>query len=208
MKEENFEASKEKMENKKQKQIDMLVAKPETWSEKEREVYGDKTLIDMLMCSRMVLIKELDYKNETESGIIMVPGDDAKPLIIGMVASFAPDCRFLTNGDGSAMKGVDIKAGDIVSYAVYNGTEFYIYGQKFFMVRDMDIFAKVPDVAVGQMLAKSDRTDHLWTIRKEMTFDADNPNDIGPKSSLHVDNYAKKQHNKRDKAAYGKIGQK
>ena len=167
--------------------IELLRAKPENWTEQERKVYKNLTLIDFLPTNRMLFIKELEYTNETESGILMVHSEEQIPLTMGMAVSIAPDCRF----------GQD---GDILPC---NGTEYYIGGQKFFLINDLSVFGKVPDSTVAKLIAEGDRTDHMWTIRAEMTYDNENPNNIGPKSPLHVDNYANKKKNERDKAAEG-----
>ena len=183
--------------------IELLRAKPENWTEQERKVYKNLTLIDFLPTNRMLFIKELEYTNETESGILMVHSEEQIPLTMGMAVSIAPDCRFGQDGDGNVIKAAQINAGDIISYAVYNGTEYYIGGQKFFLINDLSVFGKVPDSTVAKLIAEGDRTDHMWTIRAEMTYDNENPNNIGPKSPLHVDNYANKKKNERDKAAEG-----
>jgi co-chaperonin GroES (HSP10) len=200
---ETTDVYKEAQEEKKKSKIDLLKAKPEGWTEHERRVYKDLTLIDFLATNRYVFVRELEYKAETESGIMLVQTEEDKPLTMGMAVSIAPDCRFGIGVDGGRVPAADIKAGDIVSYAVYNGTEYLIGGERFFLVRDHDIFGKVPDSTVAAVFADGDRTDHLWTIRAQMTYDKDNPNNIGPKSSLHVDNWKNKKQNEIDKANEG-----
>jgi co-chaperonin GroES (HSP10) len=138
----------------------------------------------------MVLIKELSYKAETSSGIMLVQTTESKPLIIGMIVSIAPDCRFGMGDNGNKIEAASIKAGDIVTYAVYNGDELDVLGNKLFRIRDIDVHGKIPDSALAEVIV--DKTDHMWTIRKEMTWDKDNPNNIGQKSSYHVDHKSNK----------------
>ena len=176
--------------------INLIKDKPETWTDQEREVYKDKTMINSLMTNRICVIKEIRYKAETENNIMLVE-DENKALIMGMVVSIAPDCRFGIGENGNSIPAAEIKAGDIVMYAVYNGDIIDMFGQKFFRVRDMDIHAKIPDSQLASLII--DKSDALWNIRKEMTYDQNNPNNIGPKSKLHIDNYSKKQENKLDK---------
>jgi co-chaperonin GroES (HSP10) len=170
--------------------INLIKAKPETWTENEREIYKDLTLINVLMTNRMVLIKEINYKAESSSGIMLVQTTESKPLIIGMVVSIAPDCRFGIGSQGNKIEAADIKAGDIVMYAVYNGDQMDILGNSFFRTNDINIHAKIPESALAELII--DRTDHMWNIRSEMTWDKDNPNNIGPKSSYHIDHKSNK----------------
>jgi len=185
----------ESQKKKKSLALNLLKAKPETWSKQEQEVYKDKTLINILMTNRMCLIKELDYKAESNSGIMLVKSAETKPLIIGMVVSIAPDCRFGLGIDGSSMPAAEIKAGDIITYAVYNGDELQIYGERLFRIRDIDIHGKIPESQLAEMIV--DRSDNLWTIRKEMTYNSDNPNNIGPESAYHIDHAANKTSKKQ-----------
>ena len=191
------DAYKASVDKKLQANIDLIIAKPETWSQEERDAYEGKTMIDWFMTNRTILVQAINYKAKTAGGLILEGIEGSRPAILGMVVSIAPDCKFLIGDQGEALKGINIKAGDVVMYAVYNGDEINILGNSFYRVKDFDIHSKIPDSKVVEIVG--DKSDALWTIRKQMTYNENNPNNIGPKSKLHVDNYENKLLNKKDK---------
>ncbi len=87
-----------------------------------------------------VVIKQLDAKNETESGII-IPDDAKKKPTRGEVVAVGPG-RILD--DGSVQK-VELRVGQQVLFGDYSGTEVEIDGEEYKVMREEDVLGVVEE---------------------------------------------------------------
>jgi chaperonin GroES len=86
------------------------------------------------------VIKQLDAKNETESGII-IPDDAKKKPTRGEVVAVGPG-RILD--DGSVQK-VELRVGQQVLFGDYSGTEVEIDGEEYKVMREEDVLGVVEE---------------------------------------------------------------
>ncbi len=85
-----------------------------------------------------VVIKPSTKEERTSSGLVLPDTAKEKPQE-GQVVATGPG-RIADDGKRIAM---EIKAGDLVLYSKYAGTELKEDGQEFLIVRESDILAKV-----------------------------------------------------------------
>jgi len=84
-----------------------------------------------------VLVKPIEKEEITKGGIVLPDTVKEKPQE-GEVIAVGPGKRS-EKGEHIPM---DVKAGDIVLYAKYGGTEIKIEGQEMMILRESDILAK------------------------------------------------------------------
>jgi hypothetical protein len=80
-----------------------------------------------------VLIRPAAQKEKTMSGIIIPDSAKEKPLKGEVVAV----------GDGTKDEAMVLKAGDTVLYGKYAGTEIEHEGEKYLIMRQSDVLAKL-----------------------------------------------------------------
>jgi len=85
-----------------------------------------------------VLIETLEQEETTASGIILPETAKEKPQQ-GKVLAAGPGDR---NDKGERVE-MDVKAGDVVLFAKYSGTEVKIDGKKLLILRESDILGIV-----------------------------------------------------------------
>ncbi len=85
--------------------------------------------------SDRVLIEPAKAEEVTASGIIIPDSAKEKPLR-GLVKAV---------GNGSKDEEMVLKAGDVVLYGKYAGTEIEVDGEKLLMMRQSDVLAVVED---------------------------------------------------------------
>ena len=83
--------------------------------------------------SDRVLIEPTAAEEVTASGIIIPDSAKEKPLK-GTV---------LAVGNGTKDEEMILKAGDVVLYGKYAGTEIEVEGKKYLMMRQSDVLAKI-----------------------------------------------------------------
>ena len=86
-----------------------------------------------------VVIKQLEKKKKTKSGIVLPSQSKEKPQMAVVIAA----------GPGGMVDGnkveMAVKAGDKIIYSKYSGTEVECDGEKLLVVRQNDILAIVED---------------------------------------------------------------
>jgi chaperonin GroES len=87
-----------------------------------------------------VVVQPTAREEVTKSGIVLPDTAKEKPQK-GTIIAAGPG-RILDDGKREAM---DVKAGDVVLYAKYAGTEFKIDDEEFLIVSQKDILAIVQD---------------------------------------------------------------
>jgi len=80
-----------------------------------------------------VLIKAAAAETQTASGIIIPDSAKEKPL----------RGEVLATGKGTKDEEMVLKAGDQVLYGKYAGTELELDGEKFLIMRQSDVLAKI-----------------------------------------------------------------
>ena len=81
-----------------------------------------------------VVVRRLEEELVSAGGIV-IPGSAAEKPMRGEVLAFGPG-KTLDNGDTRALA---VKAGDIVLFGKYSGTEVKIDGQELVVMREDDI---------------------------------------------------------------------
>jgi len=85
-----------------------------------------------------VLIETIEQEEITASGIILPETAKEKPQQ-GKVLAAGPGDR----NDKGERVAMDVKAGDVVLFAKYGGTEIKIDGKKYLILRESDLLAIV-----------------------------------------------------------------
>lgn len=85
-----------------------------------------------------VLVEKLEPEEKTSGGIVLPDTARERPQE-GKVIAVGPGAV----DDKGQRKPIDVKAGDIVLYAKYSGTEVKIEGKEFLILSDRDILAIV-----------------------------------------------------------------
>lgn len=80
-----------------------------------------------------VLVKPAAAETQTASGIIIPDSAKEKPL----------RGEVLAVGNGTKDEEMVLKAGDIVLYGKYAGTELELDGEKYLIMRQSDVLAKI-----------------------------------------------------------------
>ena len=80
-----------------------------------------------------VLVKPAAAETQTASGIIIPDSAKEKPL----------RGEVLAVGEGTKDEAMVLKAGDQVLYGKYAGTELELDGEKFLIMRQSDVLAKI-----------------------------------------------------------------
>jgi chaperonin GroES len=92
-----------------------------------------------------VVVKRLDEDKKTAGGIIIPDSATEKPMQ-GEVISVGPGAR---DEDGDRV-ALDVKAGDIILFGKWSGTEVKIDGQDLLIMKESDIMG----VIEGKVAAK------------------------------------------------------
>ncbi len=83
-----------------------------------------------------VLIKRLEAETTTKGGIVLPDSAQEKPRKGEIIST--GDGKLLDNGDRSEFQ---VKAGDIVLFSSYGGTEIKLDGQEYLIMDESDIMA-------------------------------------------------------------------
>jgi len=93
-----------------------------------------------------VLIKRVESEEKTAGGIIIPDTAKEKP-IQGEVVAVGPGAR----GEDGAVVPLDVKAGDLVLFGKWSGTEVKIDGEELLIMKESDILG----VLEGKASAKA-----------------------------------------------------
>lgn len=83
-----------------------------------------------------VIVKRLEEEKKSAGGII-IPDAAAEKPSRGEIVSVGPGKR----GDDGKLVAMDVKAGDIVLFGKYSGSEVRVDGQDLLVMREDDIMA-------------------------------------------------------------------
>ena len=91
------------------------------------------------LLDKVVAVEIDDAKSQTDSGILLPSSAQEKPCKAKVVAV----------GDGGYIDGEKVtmlvKAGDIILYSKYAGSEFKLENETFIILKQADILAKLED---------------------------------------------------------------
>lgn len=91
-----------------------------------------------------IIVEAAPKEEKTASGIILPDSAQEKPLR-GTVLAVGPGKRL----DSGQLAAVDVKAGDVVLYGKYGGTEVTVAGKDYVILRADDILAVIEGALVG-----------------------------------------------------------
>ena len=95
-----------------------------------------------------VLVRRIDAEEKSAGGIIIPDTAKEKPQQ-GEVVSVGPGAR---DEDGARIEP-DVKAGDIILFGKWSGTEVKIDGEELLIMKESDIFGIVEGGSVAQKAA-------------------------------------------------------
>ena len=95
-----------------------------------------------------VLIRRIEEDEKTAGGIIIPDTAKEKP-IQGEVISVGAGAR----GDNGELMPLEVKAGDIVLFGKWSGTEVKLDGEELLMMKESDIFGIVEKSAANKKAA-------------------------------------------------------
>jgi chaperonin GroES len=95
-----------------------------------------------------VLIRRLEEDEKTAGGIIIPDTAKEKP-VQGEVVAVGPGVR----GDDGQLIALDVKAGDIVLFGKWSGTEVKMDGEELMIMKESDIFGIVDKSAAKKKAA-------------------------------------------------------
>jgi chaperonin GroES len=87
-----------------------------------------------------VLVHRLDEEHKTKGGLIIPDTAKEKPLKAKIIA--VGGGKVLENGKVQAL---DVKAGDVVLFGKYSGSEIKMDGEEFLILKEEDILAIFED---------------------------------------------------------------
>ena len=92
-----------------------------------------------------VVVRRLDGEAKTAGGIIIPDTAKEKPMQ-GEVIAVGPGAR----DDKGAVQALDVKAGDIVLFGKWSGTEVKIDGDDFLIMKESDIMGILEDSSAAK----------------------------------------------------------
>jgi chaperonin GroES len=101
--------------------------------DQQRQLKNKNTMSKIQPLADRVLIKAAVAEEKTVAGIIIPDSAKEKPL----------RGEVLAVGNGTKDEEMVLKAGDQVLYGKYAGTELELDGEKFLIMRQSDILAKI-----------------------------------------------------------------
>jgi chaperonin GroES len=87
-----------------------------------------------------VIVKQAEAETQTKSGLILADTAKEKPQKGTVIA--VGEGKLNDDGERIAM---DVKAGDVVIYSKYGGTEVKVEGEEYLILRADDIYAVVAE---------------------------------------------------------------
>jgi len=88
-----------------------------------------------------VIVKQAEAETQTKSGLILADTAKEKPQKGTVIA--VGEGKW--DEDGEKRIALDVKAGDIVIYSKYGGTEVKVEGEDYLILRADDIYAVVAE---------------------------------------------------------------
>jgi chaperonin GroES len=95
-----------------------------------------------------VLVRRIEVQEKTAGGIIIPDTAKEKP-VEGEVVAVGPGAR----DEAGKVVPLDVKAGDLVVFGKWAGTEFIIDGEDRLILKEADIFGVVEGKARGKVKA-------------------------------------------------------
>jgi len=92
-----------------------------------------------------VLVRRLDGEEKTAGGIIIPDTAKEKPMEGEVIAVGAG-----TRDDNGALVALDVKAGDLILFSKWSGTEVKIDGDDLIIMKESDILGVIGAVAVAK----------------------------------------------------------
>ncbi len=92
-----------------------------------------------------VLVRRLDGEEKTAGGIIIPDTAKEKPMEGEVIAVGAG-----TRDDNGALVALDVKAGDLILFGKWSGTEVKIDGDDLIIMKESDILGVIGAVAVAK----------------------------------------------------------
>jgi chaperonin GroES len=92
-----------------------------------------------------VVVRRLDGEEKTAGGIIIPDTAKEKPME-GEVVAVGPGAR----GEDGALIPLDVKAGDMILFGKWSGTEVKIDGEDLIIMKESDILGVIEAVAVAK----------------------------------------------------------
>ena len=92
-----------------------------------------------------VLVRRLDGEEKTAGGIIIPDTAKEKPMEGEVMAVGAG-----TRDDNGALVALDVKAGDLILFGKWSGTEVKIDGDDLIIMKESDILGVIGAVAVAK----------------------------------------------------------
>lgn len=86
-----------------------------------------------------IVIKQVEFEEKTQSGIVLLAKDQEKPQLAEVLAV----------GPGGIIDGneveMKVKVGDKILYSKYAGSEFKVDGEEITIIRQSDVLAVVEE---------------------------------------------------------------
>lgn len=98
----------------------------------------DKSGVCLQPLDDRIVVKRLEAEEKTAGGIILPDAAKEKPQK-GQVIAVGPG-KLLDSGTRATP---DVKAGDLVLFGKYAGTEVKVEGEEYLIMRENDILAKI-----------------------------------------------------------------
>lgn len=95
-----------------------------------------------------VLVRRLEEETTTASGIIIPDNAKEKPTR-GEIVAAGPGLR----DDNGKLQPLDVKAGDVVLFAKWGGTEVKLDGEELLIMKESDILGIVEEKKSGKKAA-------------------------------------------------------
>ena len=92
-----------------------------------------------------VVVRRLDGEEKTAGGIIIPDTAKEKPME-GEVVAVGPGAR----DDDGALVALDVRAGDLILFGKWSGTEVKIDGDDLIIMKESDILGVIEAVAVAK----------------------------------------------------------
>ena len=95
-----------------------------------------------------VVVRRIDEETKTKGGIIIPDTAKEKPMQ-GEVIAIGPGGR----DEAGKLVPIDLKAGDIILFGKWSGTEVKIDGEELLIMKESDIMGVIEDIVAAKKAA-------------------------------------------------------
>ena len=95
-----------------------------------------------------VVVRRIDEETKTKGGIIIPDTAKEKPMQ-GEVIAIGPGAR----DESGKLVPIDLKAGDIILFGKWSGTEVKIDGEELLIMKESDIMGVIEDIVAAKKAA-------------------------------------------------------